>query len=306
MSGIATEGERAGAVQDLTDDFYAATSQRSNHFKWRTIVEMLSKWRLDPLPPSKEAVVALGAALKRGGYRSSESYLSLLKVRAERQGYGYDAGLLRLHRDVVRSCKRGQGAPVKPMALPFAELHRLRDSDEPWVAGGPVGSGAAMVLGAWFMMREVELSTTRACLVKIEGTGVDMKVHWSLPVSKNDTEAVGVSRTHGCSCGSSRSSSCPAHAAQRQMARLLRLFPEKFKEGMPEENLLMFPSADGTVVAKEDMVSTIEVAAKFLEVALVSADGGERISGHTLRGAGAHLELLAGSGCRLRPPMFPC
>ena len=297
MTGIATEMERRSAVQDLTEDIYAATSQRSNFFKWKTIVDMLSKWNLSPLPPTREAVVALGAALKRGGYRSAESYLSLLKVRAERQGYGYDAGLLRLHRDVVRSCKRGMGAPVKPKALPFAELHRLEDADEPWVAGGPVGSGAAIVLGAWFMMREVELATTRACLVSVSGVGADTKVEWSLPVSKNDTEAVGVSRSHGCSCGSSRSARCPAHVAQLQLARLERLFPEKFREGKPIECLPMFPAADGSVVAKEDMVATIETAAKNLGVDLLSADGSERVSGHSLRVTGAQGLSRAGVEC---------
>ena len=160
-----------------------------------------------------------------------------------------------------------------------------------------MGSAAAVVLGSWFMMREVELATTRARLVKVDGVGAQMFVEWSLPASKNDSEAVGVSRRHGCCCGVSLSFRCPAHAAQRQLARLAKLFPNRFQDGLPDEDLPMFPTVDGAVVAKEEMVETIIQAAKLLKVDVVSLDGSERISGHSLRVTGAQGLARSGVEC---------
>ena len=75
------------------------------------------------------------------------------------------------------------------------------------------------------------------------------------------------------------------------------MFPQKFKDGVPDQDLPMFPRIDGGVVQKEDMVSTIEHAAAALGTPLQSADGGERISGHTLRVTGAQGLARAGVEC---------
>ena len=106
-------------MRELRADFHASSTRRAYEMKWRTIKKALEPWGLAPLPPKRETILALGAALKCGRYASAETYLVLLKTEAERHGHGYTSDLLRLHRDVVRSCARGQGGPVKPLALPL-------------------------------------------------------------------------------------------------------------------------------------------------------------------------------------------
>ena len=71
------------------------------------------------------------------------------------------------------------GGPTKALALPFDRLGELDlDDDGPWLPGGPVGPGCAIVAGAWFLMREVELSMSRASLVDF--TEMDENGKWYL------------------------------------------------------------------------------------------------------------------------------
>merc|ERR1712086_491190 len=156
--------------------------------------------------------------------------------------------------DVVRSCKRGMGAPTKALGLPLLQLGMLDvRTDDPWVAGGPVGPACAIIAGPWFLTREVELATTRARLVSLEvNSEGDPVVKWYLPASKTDAEARGVARAHGCCCISAAPASCPYHAVVAQLDRLRPLFP----------------AVDGAVVTKDCMVATIVDAARRLRVPL--------------------------------------
>lgn len=255
----------------------------------RTIRTAVEKWGLALFPPSLLSVRALAATLKRGGYRSAESYLLLYKSECERRGVPYTADLLRVHRDCVRSCLRGLGGPVRALALPFERLGELSvGEDGPWNTGGPVGPAAAVIAGAWFLTREVELSTTRAALVTLRGSSPeDFCVEWRLPASKSDPQALGVARSHGCACGGSSPAGCPYHAVESQLRRLRRLFPEKWSNEKCDMNLPLFPDVEGGTVSKESMTNTLVEAASRLGVPLASSDGSARISGHTLRRTGA-------------------
>ena len=281
--------ERAEALKELDAETLAASSRRSMEIKLRTIRAALGKWNLEMLPPSASSLRALGATLKKGGYRSAESYLSLYKVTCERNGFVFGPDLLRVHKDCIRSCTRGLGGPTKALALPFDRLGELGLEDEgPWSSGGPVGPSCAVVAGSWFLMREVELSTSRAALVSFSDADAEEKsVTWSLPASKSDQQALGALRTHGCACSSSRSAGCVYHALKLQHARLRRLFPDKWVEDKFEESLPLFPDAEGQAVTKEAMVETIVTAARRLKAPTESADLSARVSGHSLRMTGA-------------------
>ena len=263
---------------------------------WATTLDFLDRWGLQPFPPSKETLVALGAALKAGNYASAENYLQHYRGRCLSASWPYDAVLQRLHQDVVRSCKRGMGAPTKALGLPLLRLIELDVStDDPWVAGGPVGPACAIIAGAWFLAREVELATTRAKLVTLETNSEgDPVVKWYLPASKTDAEARGVARAHGCCCTPAAPASCPYHAVKAQLARLRRLFPSRWSSTGPADDLPLFPSADGAPVTKEAMVQTIVEAARRLRVPLNAPDLSARVSGHSLRVTGAQGLAKAG------------
>ena len=120
--------------------------------------------------------------------------------------------------------------------------------------------------------------------------GGAVSVSWTLPASKADQQALGVARTHYCSCLKSAGPSphCVAHALWDQALLLRRLWPERFDDdGLPEPSLPLFPDVHGNAVQKEAMVRTIVHAARCLGIATESPDGSARISGHSLRVTGA-------------------
>ena len=289
MPSLATVCERDAAVADLERDFHAASSRKATEMKLRTIKTAISKWGLALYPPTAASIKALAATLKRGGYRSAESYLLLYRGECDRRGVPYSADLVRIHRDCVRSCVRGLGGPVKALGLPFERLGELdTEEDGPWNPGGPMGPAAVVVAGAWFMTREVELSTTRAALVTLSGEDAsDFAVQWQLPASKSDQQALGTARTHGCACGGPLSTGCPYHAVKGQLDRLRRLFPHRWSGTAFDVDLPLFPGVDGSVVTKEAMTATLVEAALRLKVPTETADGSGRVSSHSLRRTGA-------------------
>ena len=256
------------ARRHFFDDFHAPSTRDSVAAKWKTILKMLELQGLSPFPPSVAKVHALGVALKFGRYRSAAGYLSQYRVECERRGFFVDQLMQRAIRDSTRSCLRGLGGPVRALPLPFDRLRLLPGSRAPWSPLGPVSPRNLIVLGSWFMVREVEAAHTLAehVTVKLDSLGRP-RVEWFLPVSKTDQEAVGALRVHGCSCISAADPSCPGHAAWDHLTYLKGCFgvgvgqARVLPPGVP-----MFPNEKGEVCTKEQMTVTIEEAAKLLKI----------------------------------------
>ena len=302
--------EKETASKALVDDFYAASAAPSVAAKWKTVEKALLLYDFSPFPPSPQKVLALGAVLKAGGYRSAETYLQAYRTAADRAECPFGGPEVRALRDATRSCKRGLGGPVRALPLPFERLGEdvLPNSEAPWSSKGPLGPKNAVILGAWFLMREAELSGARACNIQVVLRGAAPPlVQWSLPASKSDQAALGVARTHGCCCSSVPLRRCPVHSAWDQLLILEEKFPSSFKtrgnddkEVPPvcvDEGLPLFPAVDGSTCAKEAVTETIVQAAKFLAVPLEVPDQSERVSGHSLRATGA--QGLARAGLEL-------
>ena len=284
-----SQEEQEAALHILEADVYAASSRDTHIARLRTVVEALSRWGITAFPPTPASWRALAASLKQGGYRSAAAYLSAYRTEAERRGHHVDQLALRSIKDYTRSCERGQGAPARARPLPFHRLHLLPPGRQPWCVGGPLAPRNAIVAGAWFLTREVELSTSRARLVElVKGSnGEETSIKWHLPASKSDQLAVGVARVHRCQCKGQASPSCPVHAIWDQLLVLQQLFPSRWQAGIADEDLPLFPTAEGQVCSKMAMSDTIRHAATQLGVTLASPDGSERVTGHSLRATGA-------------------
>ena len=246
-------------------------------------------------PPTPAKVLALGATFKEGGYRSSSNFFTSYRTEAQRHGHEISGVLHRHFEDSKRSCNRGLGGPIRARPLPLDRLHLLPFGADPVVGGGLVNPRAAMQIGAWWLTREVELSTTRASLVElsVNSTG-QLAARWFLPASKTDIEAVGMARTLICHCScppkwpEAGAKSCPAHVMAEHLLLLRALFPGRHDaRGVPDIDLPLFPTSTGEVVKKEAMVETILKAGESLNVAREAPDGSERFSGHSLRVTGA-------------------
>ena len=154
-----------------------------------------------------------------------------------------------------------------------------------------------MVVGSWWLRREIELATVRAGLLSLHG-GVASLL---LPASKTDTQAFGASRSHRCGCGQGRESpGCPYHAAWDQLPWLRRTFPMHFDPlGHPHRDLPLFPDEMGRTVTKARMSESIVHAARLLGVQ-DAPDGAERVSGPSTPGSSS-----ASSSSPLSPGSSP-
>jgi len=166
-------------------------------------------------------------------------------------------------------------------------LHQLPASPAQWVKGGPLAPRNMLVIGSWWMMRETELANTRALLAKVTAHGGTIG-ELTLPATKTDAQALGATSAHGCTCGlGSPRADCPAHALWDQLLFLTKRFPSRFRQGVPDASLPLFPTAAGTPASKEAMTATIVEGARLLGCPLRNTDASARVSGHSLRPTGA-------------------
>jgi hypothetical protein len=147
LPALASEEERAAALAEFHSGIYAPTTRRAMEFKLVTISAALRRWDFDLLPITTEKVIALGATLKAGGYRSAVSYLTLYRGHSERAGFQITGELQRSFRDAAGSCDRGLGGPIKSRPLPFLRLGELPAGSDPWTKRGPVGPRNAVAAG---------------------------------------------------------------------------------------------------------------------------------------------------------------
>ena len=182
---VLDEATRVAALEALDRDILAATTNRTTAARLRTIHSALGFWgSLCGLRPHT-SFKALAATLKMGRYASAPIYLTVYRVEAERR-FSLDALAARSIKDYTRSCLRGLGEPSRPRPLPFDSLSSLPGGREPWVSSGPVNPRAAIMTGAWWLCREIELSNQRASMVEFVGSGSSLRAALHLPASKTD------------------------------------------------------------------------------------------------------------------------
>jgi len=189
----------------------------------------------------------------------------------------------------ARSAERGIGTASHSEGLPHEDFHRLSDSAEAWVQGGPLFPRRALIIGSWFLLREIELAGL--LLVHVELI-VDSppRVRPHLPVSKADTTAIGTFRELDCTCPSPLAP-CPYHTAADQHA-FASAASARF--GTPPSSFPFFPTRARTSASKQAVVNTIVNAASQLQLPLTAANVRPRFNGHSLRATGA--EYLARQG----------
>jgi len=162
-----------------------------------------------------------------------------------------------------------------------------RHDGQPLCNDGPVGFRNALVCGAFWMLRELEISSALVRHISVDATL--LSIEWNLPASKTDVKALGKIRRWGCVCAGSLAEPCPAHAVLDQLRLLATLFGARYGPDLP-----LFPTAAGRVADRRRVVESIEVVALRVGEPLVDAAGSRRFGGHSLRVTGAR--TLAASG----------
>ncbi len=279
-------------LDQLEDDMLAQSSKSSAASTLRTWVRFHAAWFpcTPAFPTFPASIRAVAAQMKAAGYRSWSNYLSRAKREHVRLGSEWDQQLDSTARDCTRSLTRGIGPPRQSAPLDLYKVSTVQMGLGALCSDGPVNPRAVIVLGAYFLTREIELSLALARNITL----LPDKVIWLLPASKTDPAACSVSREWGCICRKGVTAPCPLCEARKHFSELELVFGPK---GTWAENFPAFPTASGGVPTKTRVVETIEGVASLCGEELVDDLGRRRFGGHSLRVAGAR--HLAGMGLEL-------
>ena len=167
------------AAEQFFLDMHAPSNRHVVNAKLNTVRNTLLLWHVPLFPPTVAKLNAIGVVLKAGKYKSAETYYSVYRGACERSGFAFDSTMTRAVKDGVRSVTRGLGGPSRAMALPFDKLHLLPGSG-PWCSKGPANPRNLVVLGSWFMMREMEASNAKVGHMEVREVEGKLQVTFSL------------------------------------------------------------------------------------------------------------------------------
>eukprot|EP00974_Lingulodinium_polyedra_P010509 1010542-Lingulodinium_polyedra.AAC.1 len=170
----------------------AASARASVRSLWATWGLFHREWfgpAVPILPLTQEKILAVAACFKEGGYKGFPSYVSKAKEHHVLSGYGWDEELAVATRKVTASVLRGLGGGRQSAPFDLALAIEAAQSGQVQLpADGPVGWQHLLVVGTFFIMREIEIAFAQVEHVAISPG--DKKVHLQLPVSKKDPRAL--------------------------------------------------------------------------------------------------------------------
>jgi hypothetical protein len=158
--------------------------------------------------------------------------------------------------------------------------------------GAPLGWDNMLVVGTFFVMREIELAYAKAAHVRL--LPCELKVTLLLPVSKKDPRGVGCERSWTCLCASGETGrpDCPYHAVVRQIGILKTAFGDPLPDDLP-----LFPGTSGCHVDKRVVVAALECTVVAAGDPILCGKGGRLFGGHSFRVTGA--QRLASLGVQV-------
>ena len=293
-----TDAQRMEALTALRRD-YTASSARGPAAAvlrtWDAMHRRMMGTNLPVYPLTPEKIANVAAAFKACGYRSFSNYMSKAKEKHIDMYGEWGVDLAMESKRACRSVTRGIGPVSQRTPIEFEKIIAARSGyisdSEPLTEGGPLGPHNLVVIGTFFMLREIEASLLLAANVKMNRD--DFSVTLRLPSSKTDPSAASVERTWGCLCRSSGINGCPFHSAKAQMEYLDEFFPAPSRP----LDLPFFPTETGETVEKVKVVETLEALHTHLGLSTVDEDGNRLLGGHSMRLAGAR--VLSASGMHL-------
>merc|ERR1711983_13663 len=153
---------RASIIARFVEDIGAPSTRSTTSSLWTTWVEFHARMAgasVPVLPLTVSKVFLVASLFKQGGYRAFKSYLSKAKDMHVLGGYSWDAQLDLAFRKAALSVLRGLGTSRQsaPFDLLLA-LEKAEDATIVYMDGVPIGWRNVLVLGIYFLMREIELA----------------------------------------------------------------------------------------------------------------------------------------------------
>ena len=267
-SGVDEPGHDSEALARVLMETHTATSRKSIRGRLVWWEARAKRRGIAPYPLDHFKLKLAAGLLKSGQYRSAGQYLYSIKKAHIEQGFDWQPNMDALLGDLRRSCARGLGGTRQAAPLPIERLSATeRFCSSEWPRGWE-----AILVGCWWLLREVELASLRKKDFKfVEGHGCG-GAELTVRASKADTKAEGCMRAHACTCPAAI---CPVKAARA------------LTEGLSEEDRVL-QDREGRGLSKRDTVRLLKAFAAS-QKAVTS-----RITGHSLRATGAQQLAEAG------------
>ena len=291
----AAPNQRKRSLEELEKDVLANSTKPSQDSRIRTYLALCTAWEVSAFPLSPECIKAVGASLKAGAYRSPQLYFqAAINHQVRRYGLPVEPYIRAIIKDVNRSIKRGLGPAKLKAGFNVYTVASLVDQDdtEPFSLQRLPHVADVILLGCWFMMRELEMSSARDSYLWLDGNEVTMMI----PLHKTSIQSSLTTRTLTCACSVRLSPMCPWHAAERHLVRLSQHPAKK-----PGTFFPLFPGEDGEVVTKYKTNAHLRAALTTAGISTTMTDANghshELYGGHSLRVSGA--QFLAAAGVEL-------
>jgi len=111
------------------------------------------------------------SVLRAAKYRSVMTIASVAKFRHIEEGYEWTQALDRQWRMSQRAVSRGLGPNAHAEPFPLSEAHHFAEEETPVVHNGPSWPRRTIVIGCWWLLREIELGNASALDVTANADG---------------------------------------------------------------------------------------------------------------------------------------
>ena len=292
----ASPNNRKRSLEALQDDILSKSSAPAQESRVRTYKALCAAWEVAPFPVSPESIRCTGASFKAGHYRSVQLYYqAVFGFQLRHLGVPVDPLIRGTVREVVRSVKRGLGPSRLKEGFDVWLLSRstFSDDDEAFNLSSAVHCIDMVIIGVWWMLREIEMSSAMVQHLWLEHD----RAHLLVPVHKTESCGNLMPRALGCACSSTPSRLCPWHSVERHLTRVYN--HACFR---PQSQFPLFPDERGRPASKARMIEAFQLVIGATGTSLTKPDErGQhrtRFGGHTLRVSGA--QFLAGAGVPLQ------
>ena len=194
----------------------------------------------------------IGASMKHGKYRSSKNYF--LRAQQEHRdniNESLSDKTLALITRVIRSINRGIGPTPLKDSFEVELFHTPLPTDEADPGVWFLHTDAARditTICCWWLLRGIEAAAAKMHHVWRQHTALATTTFFTLPIQKNDTTGMCVSRGHNCICERQKKNPiCPHCAMIRHEKRVRTLFPRN-------DTIAFIPEPEGTHPSKQTII----------------------------------------------------
>ena len=171
----------------------ANTTKPTYDAQLKAVIKIAEAAKFPLLPMTREKVATIGGALKAANFKATNSYLVRYKRAHVEAGHPVSDELLLVLRSAKRAAARGAGATKKATVFDVERVASSPDVRAPAVVGGPGHPRRFVVIGTWWLLREIEASLIRINQVTFAADGVTASLDF--PVSKTDPDGRGFVRS---------------------------------------------------------------------------------------------------------------